>query len=68
MYTIYQQTYMMCSCEKHVEASHYIKYEEKCTYATQFQGQMYTIYQQAYMMCSCEKMIGPSTYECYVKK
>ena len=47
---------------------HHIKYEEKCTYATQFQGQMYTIYQQAYMMCSCEKMIGPSTYECYVKK
>ena len=25
---------------------HHIKYEEKCTYATQFQGQMYTIYQR----------------------
>jgi len=33
---------------------HHIKYEEKCTHVTQFQGQMYTIYLQAYMMCSCE--------------
>ena len=47
---------------------HHVKYEEKCTHVTQFQGQMYTIYLQAYMMCSCEKMIGPSSYGCYVKK
>ena len=29
---------------------HHIKYEEKYTHVTQFQGQMYTIYQQAYMI------------------
>ena len=47
---------------------HHIKYEEKCTHVSQFQGQVYTIYLQAYMMYRCEKMIGPSTYGCYVKK
>ena len=46
---------------------HHIKYEEKYTHVTQFQGQMYTIYLQAHMTCSCEQMIGPSTYGCYVK-